>query len=657
MKKIIVIGPVLSRSGYGEMARNAVKSLLSKPDLFDVYVQATPWGSNASIVNKNNPDFDLVNSLIQKTTAVASQNNNQIQVDVSIQVSLPTDWKKIAAYNIGYTAGIETNYISSAWLQPSNEVDKIIVISEHAKSGFTDTVFGDQQGNQYRVNTPVDVVHFPVKEYTPVDLGIDLEYDFNFLSICQWGPRKNLEQTIVNFIEEFKDEEVGLIVKTNMTSDGFMDKEACDKRIDSILKSFPDRKCKVYLLHGYMSEQEIHSLYTHPKVKAIVSSTHGEGFGLPLFEATYSELPVVATDWSGHLDFLTMPDEQGKDKKMFGKVDYELKEIAQEHVWNGVLEAGTKWAYPKPNSLKMRMREVFKDYPRFKSWAKKLAKYNKEKFTDTNVYNSFLKASNLYKESKKLKPQPIDGISLCIPTNAKRSETTRKTISSIKKQNWKNIPFEIILCGDVESYKDIEGVTLIDKKEDCHNRKVSALRNTSAEASKYNNIVFCDDDVVLTDQWLENITKYSEENGWEVLGNKIQSPDGTRYWDRATITPHILVSYDHPSNDTSLYQTSTFFMVRKETFKKCKWDETKLVYADREGGTPEDLQYSLDLIKGGFELSFCKDALVWHADDKYTEYYTSNFSQTLTKDILKEKLNYEFFLPHDEDFKKLIESL
>ena len=36
---------------------------------------------------------------------------------------------------------------------------------------------------------------------------------------------------------------------------------------------------------GDMSEAEMTALYQHPKVKGMVSISHGEGFGLPLFEA------------------------------------------------------------------------------------------------------------------------------------------------------------------------------------------------------------------------------------------------------------------------------------------------------------------------------------------------------------------------------------
>jgi hypothetical protein len=269
-------------------------------------------------------------------------------------------------------------------------MDKIIVISEHAKKGFVDTIFGNAQGQQFKVSTPIEVVHFSYKDHGTAVLELDLKHDFNFLAVCQWGPRKNLEQTIVGFLEEFKDKEVGLVLKVNTTNDSIMDRELCTKRVEQIVSNFPNKKCTVTLVHGYLKEAELNALYTHSKIKAIISTTHGEGYGIPLFEASLNELPVIATDWSGHLDFLTMPDEQGKDKKMFAKIECEIKPIAKEHVWQGVLEEGTSWAYPVMTSYKSRMNEVIKDYPRFKSWAKKLAVHNKQKFTQQKIYDKFL---------------------------------------------------------------------------------------------------------------------------------------------------------------------------------------------------------------------------------------------------------------------------
>jgi glycosyltransferase involved in cell wall biosynthesis len=389
MKKIIISGPILSRSGYGEMARFALRSLLTKQDLYDLYILPTNWGNTGNLF-ESTEEKKVIDSMVAKTQQYIQQANNHPNFDISIQVTIPNEWKKMAPINIGYTAGIETNAISPVWLQQSQIMDKIIVISNHAKASFINPIFGDDKGNQYKVTTPIEVCHFPVRDFETKELDLELKHDFNFLSVCQWGPRKNLEQTIVNFIEEFKDEEAGLVLKINTANDSIMDREHTEKRLKQLLSNFSDRKCSVHLLHGHMSESEMLSLYKHPKIKAIVSSTHGEGFGFPLFEAAYSELPVIATDWSGHIDFLTAKDEEGAEKKLFAKVDYELKPIAQEHAWQGVLELGTQWAYPIQSSLKSRMREVYKDHGRFKSWAKKLNKSIRENYTEEKIYDKFL---------------------------------------------------------------------------------------------------------------------------------------------------------------------------------------------------------------------------------------------------------------------------
>jgi glycosyltransferase involved in cell wall biosynthesis len=386
MKKLLIVGPVLTRSGYGEMARFALRSLKNRSDV-DLYLLPTSWG-NTGWLHEDSEERREIDALINKTFLYTQQSNNQPVYDISVQISIPNEWKKIAPVNIGYTAGIETNMISPAWLQPSQVMNKIIVISEHAKAGFINTIFGNQQGQQFKVTTPIEVVHLPYRNIEKQELELNLKHDFNFLAICQWGPRKNLDQTIVGFLEEFRNEEVGLVLKVNTANDSVIDRELTDKRLKSLLSNFPDRKCSVTLLHGHLSESQLESLYSHPKIKAIVSTTHGEGYGLPLLEAAANVLPVIATDWSGHTDFLYMPDGEEK-KRMFGKVDYDLKPIDQAHVWQGVLEAGTQWAYPKMVSYKDKLRDCYKDHGRYKSQAKKLAPWVKENFEQSKLQDKF----------------------------------------------------------------------------------------------------------------------------------------------------------------------------------------------------------------------------------------------------------------------------
>lgn len=388
-KKIIISGPALSRSGYGDMTRFAIRALKRHEDKCDLYLAVTNWGATGNLVEENE-DTKFIYQLIEKTQSEAQKNNNQLVMDISLQITIPNEWKKMAAYNIGYTAGIETNLVSPAWLQPSSLMDKIIVISEHAKRSFTSSIFGDDKGNHYKISTNIEVCHFPDRKLDYKVLDLELKHEFNFLLVAQWGPRKNVEQAIVEFINEFKNEEVGLLLKVNQVNDSIMDRQRVHTMVETICSNFPNKKCSVSVLHGCLTESEMQGLYRHPKIKAIVSTTHGEGFGFPMFDATLAELPVIATDWSGHLDFLTATQDDDEEKKMFAKIDFQLKPIAQEHVWPGVLEAGTSWAYPTPASVRSRMREVLKDYQRFKSWAKKLAAHNKQKFEESKINKKFV---------------------------------------------------------------------------------------------------------------------------------------------------------------------------------------------------------------------------------------------------------------------------
>ena len=285
-------------------------------------------------------------------------------------------------------------------------MDKILTISKHSADGFVNTVYqatNNQTGQNfaYKCNTPVEYIHYPVNTVTPKKINLDLKTNFNFLTVAQLSPRKNTEQLIRCFIDQFGDnDDVGLIIKANIAKNSLIDRVNTTFQFKQLLAKFPERKCKIYLLHGFLTEEEMAGLYTHPKVKAFVSTTHGEGFGLPLFEAGYNGLPVIATDWSGHLDFLYMPHKQKnnkeKNKHMFSKISYTLGPINQEAVWDGVLMKESMWAHPEEGSIKMALDDLYKDHGRFKKRAKTLQKWLLDEFSQEKIYNKY--AESIYGE-------------------------------------------------------------------------------------------------------------------------------------------------------------------------------------------------------------------------------------------------------------------
>ena len=58
---------------------------------------------------------------------------------MSLQITIPNEFEKICSKNIGYTAGIETDKVAPIWLQKGNEMDKILVVSNHAKNSYQGT--------------------------------------------------------------------------------------------------------------------------------------------------------------------------------------------------------------------------------------------------------------------------------------------------------------------------------------------------------------------------------------------------------------------------------------------------------------------------------------------------------------------------------------
>ena len=389
-KKILVRGPVLSQSGYGEQARFALRSLRSKEDLFDIYINPIRWGETGWIWEDN--EFRRwMDEKIVKTSEMIDK--KQLQPDMSLQITIPNEFQKIAPLNYGYTAGIESTNVAPGWLLKANEMDGMIVISDFAKAGFTDTIAiqkNTQTGEEipYTLQTPITTVNYAIREVETEEIpNFELDKNFNFLIVSQMGPRKNMENSIRWWVEEFIDQNVGLVVKTNFKGSSQIDRERTFGYLKKLLDQYPNRKCSVKLLHGDLTEGQMFSLYKHDKIKALINIAHGEGFGLPLFEAAQSGLPIITIGWSGQMDFL-----KHNGRKYFTEVDYELKPIQPEAVWKGVLEAETSWAFADQGSYKMSLRKVKKNWKGAKKKATDLKKIILKEFSKEKKYEEFCNA-------------------------------------------------------------------------------------------------------------------------------------------------------------------------------------------------------------------------------------------------------------------------
>jgi len=401
-KKVLLKAPILTQSGYGEHSRFIFRVLKQQEELFDIYVEPLEWGKTGWIWEDSEERIQIDHCIGKFYQLVQQKAQNTF--DICVNVDLPTAWKRVAPVMIGVTAGIEADAVSPAWLGPSfSEVDKILVPSFFSKQGFLNSIdkyknlFDQSSKNNLsrlrnQLEDKISVVSYPVKDYKIVDLNLSFETNFNFLLVAQWGPRKNIVKTVSQFYSQFKNNpDVGLVIKTNLTRNSKPDSVFVVNKLKKIKEDFKDSKCKVYLLHGELTNDEIHSLYNHPKIKAMINFGHGEGFGLPLFEAAYCGLPIISHDFGGQKDFLYAP-KNDKKRPHFSKIHYKMGKISQDSVWSGVLEEDAEWAFPDMPSCGLAMAEALKKPEVLKSEAKRLQAWVRETFEERKVMKQALKS-------------------------------------------------------------------------------------------------------------------------------------------------------------------------------------------------------------------------------------------------------------------------
>lgn len=373
-------GPVETRSGYGSHSRDILKSLKDL-DLFDIYIDSCNWGFTPMSALENDSDFH---------TWVKSKIINKVDkiIDVYIQVTIPSEFQRLGKINIGITAGIETTVAPRNWIEGCNRMDFIITTSFFSKDVLLNTVYNENEKmtgrliKQHRVEKPIFILFEGVdneiynNNYTGIDL--DFDTDFNFLFVGHWlkgnlgQDRKDVGMLIKCFSEAFKnyDKKPGLILKTSSANFSVKERENFRKKITFLIKDIINPP-PIYFLFGELTDKEMNELYNHPKVKSMVSITKGEGFGRPLLEFSMTGKPIIASNWSGHRDFLPM------DKALM--IGGSLNEVDDSAVDTFILK-GSKWFTANYSEVMEVMKVVYKDYERFNERSELLRLENTKNF-------------------------------------------------------------------------------------------------------------------------------------------------------------------------------------------------------------------------------------------------------------------------------------
>jgi len=428
MKPTLVFqGPIFTRSGYGDHCRDLMKSL-RKMDKYDIQIIPLRWGNTPQ--NQVSGQDEFGRWMLDRVIGQIEQ-----KPDVFMQVSVANEFEPKGHYNIGVTAGVETTIAPKDFIDGSNKMDLIIVPSNFTKQNLGGTVYQqkDQATGQIvgeiKVTKPIEVLLEGVdieifSKGNGNDVLANVKEDFNFLIVGHWlkgslgQDRKDIGMAIKTFATVFqylpKDKRPGLIVKTSHAGFSVIDREETRKKIDEVLKSFGDKCPSIYLIHGDMEETDMSNLYHHSKVKAMISFAKGEGYGRPMAEFTLTGKPIIASGWSGQMDFL--PTEHAV--LLEGSLTAVDESAADQFCMK---EA--QWFTVNYSNAANKIYDVYNKYDSYLEKSKGLRENTLKHFTLDNMHDKFTQLMDTY-----VKKQPQ-----YVPFNAPKVNASKMQIPKLNK--------------------------------------------------------------------------------------------------------------------------------------------------------------------------------------------------------------------------------
>lgn len=378
----VVSCPVDTYSGYGARARDFVKALIAT-DRYDVKLLSQRWGNTRFGYLKDHKENELITRIIPNMTT---------KPDVWIQITVPNEFQPVGKFNIGVTAGMETTLVHPSWIEGCNRMNVIFTSSVHSKQVFQQTKADvkDKQGKVVKIiklEKPVEVLFegadlnkYFAKPSTNFNLK-DIKEQFCYLFVGHWlqgelgQDRKNVGYTIKAFLETFKNKPTppALILKTQQVGTSILDRSTILKKINEIKNTVKGKLPNIYLVHGDLTDEEVNELYNHPKIKAMLSFTKGEGFGRPLLEFSLTGKPIIASGWSGQVDFL--------DRENSILIGGNLTNVHKSAAVKDMILEQSQWFTPDDSQVGNALLQVYKKYKNYIIPAKRLKNINKQKFS------------------------------------------------------------------------------------------------------------------------------------------------------------------------------------------------------------------------------------------------------------------------------------
>jgi glycosyltransferase involved in cell wall biosynthesis len=384
-------------------------------DKFDISVIGINWGETPmNALDENNPEHKQILDLISDKPMTS-------QPDIWMQCTIPNEFQPVGKYNIGITAGVETDICSPEWIDGCNKMNLVIVPSKHAKNVFMNTNYEkrDKTSNQtignLSIKVPIEVLHEGVRleiygkdnkvEQNITETLDQIDENFVYLFVGHWlkgdfgQDRKDISGLIYTFIETFsnKPNKPALLLKASAGTFSVSDRSRVMEKIN-LIKHMTNKKDipNIYLLHGDLTDNEMNTLYNHDKIKALVSFTKGEGYGRPIAEFITSGKPVLVSDWSGHTDFVS--------KNFHTLLKGEVKPVHKSAIWEGIINEGSSWFTVDYQNAAIQLDKVFNNYQKYHMNSKRSVREIEKLWSFESMHNKFdsILENSLPKFSKKL---------------------------------------------------------------------------------------------------------------------------------------------------------------------------------------------------------------------------------------------------------------
>ena len=386
MKPLFIIScPIDTYSGYGARSRDLVKAII-ETNQYDVRILSQRWGNTPWSFLDENPKWSFLKKHVLQSNQLPKQ------PEVWMQITVPNEFQAVGKYNIGVTAGIETTIAHHSWVEGINRMNLVLTSSNFSKKTLIDSKYDakDAQGNTtgiLQVTTPIEVLFegADTEVYKPgvkCNLDFNFQEEFAFLFVGHWmqgdfgEDRKNVGLLVKAFLETFKNKKKkpALVLKVSSAGCSYMDRDIQIRRIQDIRDTCKTKDLpNIYLLHGEFSDEEMNEIYNHPKINAMVSLTKGEGYGRPLLEFSLTKKPVIASDWSGHTDFLS--------KEFSTLLKGELKNVHPSAVVENMILGESLWFTPDHGAIGHWLKDVYENYSKHQNNANRQAYRSKAEFS------------------------------------------------------------------------------------------------------------------------------------------------------------------------------------------------------------------------------------------------------------------------------------